>query len=103
MTSPSTKIVFTSATNRIGLTDLITSIESYEGRDHIMEASLPLTDESFSLISELHDSTDVETSTIGEAIEITLSCRLDEVQKVAGKIKAIGGVVTVVGRRPLEG
>lgn len=103
MTSPSTKIVFTSATNRIGLTDLITSIESYEGRDHIMEASLPLTDESFSLISELHDSTDVETSTIGEAIEITLSCRLDEVQKVAGKIKAIGGVVTVVSRRPLEG
>jgi len=90
---PNSDVLLVSATDHIDLAKLISAIEASEDRSCILVATLPITDTSLSLLSALHDSTDIEETMTDDAVGIVLRCRMNEVQKLTGRIEAIGGVV----------
>ncbi len=90
---PNSDVLLVSATDHIDLAKLISAIEASEDRSCILVATLPITDASLSLLSALHDSTDIEETMTDDAVGIVLRCRMNEVQKLTGRIEAMGGVV----------
>ncbi len=90
---PISEVILTSAIDRTGLAELVSVIETSENRSCVMVAILPMTDSALSLISALHDSTDIEETKMSDHIELVLRCRTSEVQKLTGKIETIGGTV----------
>jgi GTP-binding protein HflX len=97
---PNSDVFLVSATDHIGLAGLISAIEVSEGRSCILVATLPMTDSALSLISALHDSTDIEETKTNDDVKLVLRCRMNEVQKLTGRIEAIGGVVVTTNEAP---
>ena len=97
---PDLDVILVSATDRIGLVKLISTIEASENRNCTLVATLPMTDSALSLISYLHDSTEVEETRMTNHVELVLRCRMDEVQKLTGRIEAIGGTAVTASDVP---
>lgn len=90
---PAFAVVLVSASTGTGLDALIAAIESGENRSSRITATLPMTNSTLSLLSELHESTDVESVIMGQHVDIVLLCRPDEVQRVTGMIRTAEGTV----------
>lgn len=100
---PASDVVMVSATDHMGLVKLISAIEAAENRNCVMVATLPMTDSALSLISTLHDSANIEETKMNDHIEIVLRCRMDDVQKLTGRIEAIEGTVLTIHEVPPNG
>ncbi len=90
---PNSDVTLVSATDHIGLKELTSVIEATENRSCVLTISLPITDSALSLISNLHEFVDIEETKTDTRVKLILRCRMDEVQKLMGRIEAIGGTV----------
>ncbi len=95
-------VVFTSVVTKQGLEALVTLIGRSRGAHCIIEATLPLTNEAFSLISSLHDSADVTETPSEETTHISLICSERMLERIQAEIRAVDGEVTSV-LRPAQG
>jgi GTP-binding protein HflX len=92
------ELVFVSAVTGEGLDALSTLIEQSEGVCCRVEATLPLTNDAFSLISSLHDSADVEALTSSDSTRISVACSNRTLERIQAEIRAVGGEITSVLR-----
>ena len=90
------EVAFVSAVTGEGLETLLALIEQSEGARCRIEAILPLTNDAFSLISSLHDSTDIEAHTSSDSTSISIACSERVLDRVQAEIRAVGGKITSV-------
>ena len=86
-----------SATTRKGIDQLIRSIETLAQGGGTATAILPISDDSMSLISSLHDAVSVKQERHSDQIEISVQCPEDVLPKIVASIKAVGGRIIDVG------
>ncbi len=91
--APASDVTLASSFDGAGLDVLVRIIEERDGRSFVLHAKMPISDGTMSLISELHDISDVTTKETDENIELTLVCRPCETDRIAGKIRAVGGIL----------
>ncbi len=82
------------------LKDLVASVQK---RSLLIEAELPMTDASYSLLSKLRSSCTVSERIEGKRLSVTLKCKSEEVEKVSGRIEKMGGTVISIGQEPSSG
>jgi GTP-binding protein HflX len=92
------EVAFVSAVTDEGLDALSALIEQSEGVCCRIEATLPLTNDAFSLISSLHDSTDVDAHTSSNSTHISIACSERTLERIQAEIRAVGGEITSVLR-----
>lgn len=90
--------IFVSSVNGRGLDELICLIESRIPRDCAAMVTLPICDQTSSLISELHDIADLsEVRHTDSEVEILVKCSSDDFEKIAGRVRKSGGTVVANG------
>jgi GTP-binding protein HflX len=90
------EVAFVSAVTGEGIETLLALIEQSEGERCRIEATLPLTNNAFSLISSLHDSTDVEAHTSSDSTSISIICSERVLDRIQAEIRAVDGKITSV-------
>jgi GTP-binding protein HflX len=90
--------VFTSVVTGEGLETLRDVIGRSRGAHCVIEATLPLTNEAFSLISSLHDSADVTETPSEDATQVHIVCSERMLERIQAEIRAVGGEVRSVSR-----
>lgn len=86
-------VIMTSSTSGEGLDDVRERISLVLARNHRLVVSLPLTDESYRLVSRLHDSCDVSHRVQDECLVVELVCNPSDVDKTKNQVEALGGAV----------
>jgi hypothetical protein len=64
----------------------------------VIEATLPLTDDAFSLKSSLYDYTNVEESISTDSIRVSITCSEKMLDRVQAEVQMVGGRVNTVHR-----
>jgi GTP-binding protein HflX len=83
-----------------GIDSLKELVASIQKRTSLIEAELPLTDASYSLLSKLRSSCTVSERIEEKRLVVTLKCKSEEAEKVSGWIAKIGGTITSTGQEP---
>jgi len=92
------EVAFVSAVTGRGLDALSALIAQSEGVRCKIEATLPITNGAFSLISSLHDSVGVETHTSSDSTRLSIACSEGALERIQAEIRAAGGEITSVLR-----
>ena len=87
------RIMFASAYTRVGIDDVVEAIRDAVNQTRVIKATLPPTGDSYALVSRLHEECIVEMVETTSTITISLKCSPQDVDKIAGRIKASGGSV----------
>ena len=93
------QVVLTSAKTHSGLDRLVQIIDRTYGSTNQIRATLPQTDEAYSLISSLYDVADVQQNSLTNDIQIVVTCKEGDYARILARIKAVGGVIEATNRR----
>lgn len=96
MTEP-TDVLMSSSVSGVGLEDIRERISRIRGHTHRLEAHLPLTDASYSLLSRLHNIADVSHRVDGGQLMAELWCSPGEADKVRNWLFAAGATLIADG------
>ncbi len=91
----SRQLIFVSSLTGDGLDLIRDLIRETQGRNHVIEASLPIVDESYSLISRLYLLSDVLSDVKKDHIRLTVRCNIDDSEKIIGWLRASNGTILV--------
>lgn len=87
------KSMFASAYSNSGIEEVVDAIRAAVNQTREVKATLPPLDESYSLISHLHEECIVEKVETTEMVSITLKCAPQDVDRIVGSIRALGGSI----------
>ncbi|UCE45998.1 MAG: GTPase HflX [Methanobacteriota archaeon] len=96
------RVVLTSAKTLSGLDQLVQAIDHTYGNTNLIRATLPQTDEAYSLISSLYDIADVQQNSLTNNIQIVVTCKEGDYARIHARIKAVGGIIEAANRRQCE-
>jgi len=85
------ELVVVSAVTREGLDRILETVTRIQGRNFMIDAKLPLTNESLSLVSDLHNEADIEQALEGDLLRVTIKCAPDDSKRIIGRIEGVGG------------
>ncbi len=88
------EIFFLSALTGEGLDDLRGRISLVQDRSCILEAELPLTNESYGLMSRVRKIADVSQTVRAKTLDVSIRCKPDDVAKISGWMSNIGAKIT---------
>jgi len=91
------ELVMASAVTKEGLDKILQAVIRVQGRSFMIDAKLPLTNESLSLVSNLHNEADIEQAFEGSLLRVTIKCAPDDSKKIIGRIEGVGGSLVSVG------
>ncbi|MCJ7562903.1 MAG: hypothetical protein MUO84_07850, partial [Thermoplasmata archaeon] len=89
------QLMFVSSFTKDGLNLIRERIHEMQGRNHVIEASLPIVDESYSLISRLHPLSDVISDIWEDHIRLSVRCNIDDSEKIIGWLRASNGTILI--------
>ena len=75
------------------MTELVSRVQKLHGR---VDATLPLTDSSYSLMSRIRSSSSVEEAVAFGSLKVRIRCRAEDVQKIRGWLKGAGATDMIV-------
>lgn len=85
------ELVMTSANTTEGFDKILEIITRIRGRNLVIDAKLPLTNESLSLMSSLHSEADIEQALEGDILRVTIKCTPDDSKKIISRVEGVGG------------
>ena len=85
------ELVLVSARTGEGVDALLETIASLQRRSCIIEGSLPMLDETFSLLSRLRSSCTINEKVLDRDVHVTVRCKPEDAQKVRGWLERAGG------------
>lgn len=97
----SREVIMVSSLSGRGLDRIRKRISGILGHTHRLTATLPMTDENFSLLSKLYDSSDTSHRIEGDQLVIDLKCNPSDVKRMKSLLVAAGG--RIVDDRPDSG
>ena len=89
------ELVFVSSVSEEGLGLLLRKIEPVVGRTCAIDASLPLSDRSLSLLSRIRKIAYISDKVLPTSVHASIKCRPEDRQKISGWVNAVGGTVVV--------
>ena len=89
---PGFELLFVSALTGEGLDALRTRISQVQDRSCIVEAELPLTNESYSLMSRLRSIAEVSQKVSPKSLSVIIRCKPDDVNKISGWLGSSGAM-----------
>lgn len=89
------ELFFVSAKTGKGLDELRRRISLVEDYSHLIEATAPQTDETYSLLSRLRTIANVWEYSNGPRVNIRILCRPEDRQKLEARIISLGGQIVV--------
>ncbi len=92
------QLVLVSAKTGQGLEALRDIISSLQRRSAQIEANLPLTDATYSLLSRLRSICGVSQHVEGSRMKVALQCKPEETEKLSGWLEKIGGKVISISK-----
>jgi len=85
-----------------GIKRLSKRIEQLQNRSCLVNAQLPMTDESYRLLSRLRSIADVKSSVTHSSLEVQIRCKPDDSQRIVGWAEAVGASSVVIQNEPAE-
>ncbi len=83
-------VLLVSALTGEGLEELRERIVQVQGYTCSIEASLPLTDEAYGMLSRLRSSADVTTKVVHDHIAVLVKCKQEDAARILGRLGKIG-------------
>jgi len=78
-------------------------IDSLQKRNSTIDVCLPISDETFSLLSRIRSSCQVKESVIGSRVEATIRCKDEDSQKIVGWLRKAGAFkVSITQQTPVS-
>ena len=87
------RCLLASATTGAGTDDILEAIRSTENLSQQIQADLPTSDETFSLLSRLHEECEIDDVTTTDHVSISLRCSSEDVERITGLLIAAGGSI----------
>jgi len=94
------ELYFVSALTGEGLEELKKRISAVQERNCTIEAELPLTDASYSLLSRIRKIADVDQGVSSDVLRATMRCKPEDADKIAGWLGGLGARNVVVRNNP---
>lgn len=88
------EVFFVSALTGEGLDELRQRISLVQDRSCVIEAELPLSNESYSLMSRVRKIAEVSEDIDSRSLAVVIRCKPDDVAKISGWIGIIGAKIT---------
>jgi len=85
------ELIMASAITKEGLDRILEIVTRVQGRTFTIDAKLPLTNESLSLVSDLHSEADIEQTLEGDLLRVAIKCALGDSKRIIGRIESVGG------------
>ena len=83
----------------LDLTELVSRVQKLHGR---VDATLPLTDSSYSLMSRIRSTSSVEEAVAFGSLKVRIRCRAEDIQKIRGWLEGAGATDMIVEFEELE-
>ncbi len=100
------ELYFVSAITGEGLDRLRERISLVQDRSCMIQAELPLTDESYSLMSRVRKVAEVSETVTAKTLDVTIVCAADSLEKLSGWLSNAGGKIIVSrcgSQEPVQG
>jgi hypothetical protein len=86
------ELLLVSSVSEDGLDVLKERITKVQGHSFIIEAVMPLTDEVYSLASNLRSSAEISLKVVGGHAEVLVRCKPEDSEKIISRLNGAGAV-----------
>jgi len=96
------RLMFVSAKTGEGLDGIRSIIREVQGKTYVLQATVPNTNQSMSLLSRLHKTSDIEQEQTSKGLQVTVRCSPADVEKIKGWLLS-SGATDIRGRDEADG